>query len=275
MKNNLKKYLLFLPVLPMLMGNAPAPTAHPKNYTDFEVSIINEEEVVTAYTTYNYTYHIKNKGVGYISSVSVFSKTKDSNGYRTNYAFIHEETIDPLFPEVVIPANSEIDITCSRSERIKDLTDFDYSGHAYFDFADDVTVSGTYTISKCQNWSGYSVDMELSGGDTNKYDYGAILKLTYDGNEHYVHVDQYQQFSFSVKEGFEKSKLTKVEVMKVTRSVSYSYGCRNAWNAIQIFAIVIFVCFIFLVSCGIFCAIFFPIMKKKKRERREKKNEQL
>ena len=264
----------------MLMANAPAPTAHPKNYSDFEVSIINEEKVVTVevatiYTTYNYTYHIKNKGVGYISSVSVFSKTTDSNGYRTNYAFIYEETIDPLFPDVVIPANSEIDVACSRGEKIGDLTDFDYSGHAYFDFADDVTVSGTYTISKCQNWSGYSVDMELSGGDTDKYDYGAILKLTYDGNEHYVHVDQYQQFSFSVKEGFEKSKLTKVEVLKVTRSVSYSYGCRNAWNTLKIAAIVLFICFLFVASCGIFCAILFPIMKKKKRERREKQNEQL
>jgi hypothetical protein len=42
--NNYKKILIVLPMLPMLMANAPAPKTHPNtNYTDFEMSIVKEE----------------------------------------------------------------------------------------------------------------------------------------------------------------------------------------------------------------------------------------
>ena len=218
--------------------------------------------------SYKYTYHIKNTGVGYISGIYVSSNQKDSDGYYKNYASFYRDTIDPLFKDAVIPANSEVDIDYSFSEKINNTADIRYTGHAYFDFAYDVEISGTLAVSKKSSWNAYTVDMTLSGGDNDKYNYGAILKLTYDGNEHYVHVDKYQSFAFATAEDFSLSKLTKVEAIKITRSVSYGYGCHNVYNALKAFAIFIFFCFIFLVCCGIFCAIFFPIMKKKRRERR-------
>ena len=64
--NKHKKLVFFLPILPMLMANAPAPRAYPKEYKDFEVSIVKEESYSSTAYPYAYTYHIKNTGVGYI-----------------------------------------------------------------------------------------------------------------------------------------------------------------------------------------------------------------
>jgi len=275
MKNNLKKIVLLLPVLPMLMANAPAPTAHPKKYEDFAVSIVDEKYVSGSDAHYEYTYHIKNNGVGYISYVSVSSTERDEEGYYDYYGYFSDGDFDAVFTDAVIAPNQEINVTASIDDKIADFSAIKYKGNAYFDFADDVEVSGSLAISKSENWSGYSIDMTLSGGDSDKYNYGAIIKFTYDGSEHYIHTDEFRSFSFTTQEGFELSKVTKVEVINVTRSVSYGYGCNNVYKVINTFLIFFAICVLFLICCGIFAAIFFPIMRRRRRARREKKNEQL
>ena len=263
-------------MLPMLMANAPAPRAYPKEYKDFEVSIVKEESNSSTDYPYAYTYHIKNTGVGYIDSVSITNTHKDKDGYYIHYAYLQNENFNPVFVNAVIEPQAEINVSSPRNKKIDDITDIKWTGQAYFDFADDVLVSGTLAVSKDRGKNAYAVDMSLSGGNKDKYEYGAILKLIYDGNEHFVQVNKFDDFTIVTSEELDLTKLTEVKVMEVTRSIVYGYGCSsNAWNTLKVVAIALFICFLFVVSCGIFCAIFFPIMRKKKRERREKKNEQL
>ena len=250
----------------MLMANAPAPRAYPKEYNDLEVSIVNEEVVVNEYTSYNYTYHIKNTGVGYISHVSISNTKRDKDGYYTFYAFLDNESFNPIFRDCVIAPHAEIDVINSLYNKINDITDIKWTAQAFYDFDNDVTVSGSLNVAKEPRWNGYVVDMALNNKNDAKYEYGTILKLTYDSNEFYVHVNEFDGFVFATSDDFDLNKLTKVEVVEVTRSVRYGYGCNNAMNVIKAVVITLFICFLLLASGGIFCAIYFPLKKRKKKQ---------
>lgn len=126
-------------------------------------------------------------------------------------------------------------------------------------------VTGSYAITSggyVENT--YRVDVTLSYGNTDKYNYGLILKLIYDSKEYFIKVSSFDGFRFETYEPFDVNKLTNIEKVVVTRSVKYGYG---VMNTLTVIAIVLVVGFFLLVSGGIFCAIFFPIMKRRKRAR--------
>ena len=223
MKTN-KKLLMLLPMLPMLMANAPAPKAYPQAYTDFEASMEYIDYL------YDYSFHYKNTGVGYISSFFASSEECSNFGfYFGGFGFC------PISSNGVLIPGQEWESVRTLEEKVNDYSKVKYTAEAYFDFADDVEVTGDLSIHKSnEGKNGYAVSVELNGGDRSHYNYGLILKLTYDSNEYYIEVDQFSNFTFDTSDDFNKNKLTKVEVVEVTRSVTYGYrgGNNNGYAAV-------------------------------------------
>ena len=224
--NNYKKLLIVLPMLPMLMANAPAPKAYPKAYTDFEMSIVKEEPNVEDSSLYDYTFHFKNNGVGYISSFYTSSEECSNFGF-----YFGSLGFSQFFYNCVLIPGQEYESVRTVEEKVNDYSKIKCTCEAYFDFADDVDVSGDLSIKKTNSGkNGYLVDIELSGGDTSKYNYGVILKATYDGDDYYLEVDEFEDFRFDTTDDFDKSKLSKLEVVKVTRDIKYGYKGGNGNN---------------------------------------------
>ena len=226
--NNYKKILIVLPMLPMLMANAPAPKAYPQNYTDFEMSIVKEEVNAEDSTLYDYTFSFKNTGIGYISSFYATSEECSNFGYYFGGLGFSQFS----YNGVLIP-NQEHESIRTKVEKVNNYSSIKCTAEAYTDFADDVTVSGDLSLNKSNSGkNGYTVNAELSGGDRTKYDYGLILKLTYDSNDFYIEVDEFEDFRFDNLDEFDVSKVSKVEVVEVTRSITYGYhNNSNVGNA--------------------------------------------
>ena len=261
MKKN-KMLLMLLPMLPMLMANAPAPKAYPKAYTDFEANIVNEEN------SYDYTFHFKNTGVGYISSFFASSEECSNFGY-----YFGGLGFCPFSYNGVLIPGQEWESVRTSEEKVNDYSKVKYTAEAYFDFADDVTVSGDLSVHKYDGGkNGYAVNVELNGGDRNHYNYGLILKLTYDSNDYYIEVDQFENYSFDTDGTFDKSKLTKVEVVEVTRSVTYGYrgGNNNGYAAVFFGALVMpFIIILGVIALviviTIVCVVLVSAKKRKKQ----------
>ena len=261
---------MFLPLLPMLMANAPAPEVRAQSYNDFEARIVKEEVSADDPSLYDYTFFFKNTGVGYISNFYIEEETDSSSfgDFFGGYGF------DSIFPDAVIVPNGELESVRTSHVKIKDTSTFFSECHAYFDFADDVIVEGDLSVKKSDSGkNGYQVNVTLSGGNEGKYDFGLILKLIYDNNEHYVAVDKFRNFTFDTADDFEINKLTKVEAVKVTRSTTYGYGSNNnigsAFMTILFMPFVVIFCTLFLIlGVTVFCVVFFSILARRKKEKK-------
>ena len=252
-------------MLPMLMANAPAPKVHPKtDYTDFEMSIVKEEVNDEDPTLYDYTFSFKNTGIGYISSFYATSEEPSNFGYYFGGLGFSQFSYNGVF----IP-NQELESIRTKVEKINNYSSIKYTAKAYTDFADDVTVSGDLSLTKSDSGkNGYIVNVELSGGDRAKYNYGLILKLTYDSNDYYIEVDQFEDFRFDNVDQFDVNKVSKVEVAKVVRSVTYGY--RDNSNVGNAFLTSFFMPFIIILGSiaaiivvAIICVVLVSAKKRK------------
>ena len=260
MKTN-KKLLMLLPMLPMLMANAPAPKAYPQAYTDFEASIEYVDYL------YDYSFHYKNTGVGYISSFFASSEECSNFGfYFGGLGFC------PFTYNGVLIPGQEWESVRTAEEKVNDYSKIKYTAEAYFDFADDVQVTGDLSIHKSNNGKdGYTVNAELSGGDHTHYNYGLILKLTYDGSEYYIEVDEFEDFRFDTVD-FDENKLTNIEVVEVTRSVTYGYrgnnnnGMGKVFMSMLLMPLIIILGVIALIVIVVIVSVIVASSKKRKKQ---------
>ena len=138
-------------------------------------------------------------------------------------------------------------------------------------FDKDVAINGTKKIALLRSSGEYEyreytyridLDLETNGSD---YNYGAVLKLLYEGSTYYVKVDERNDFYFTAYEELDLEKLTLQDVTVIKSKPYYS----EAFNTtLGIVALVIIVGFFLLLSFGIFAAIFFPAMARRRRRRR-------
>ena len=249
----------------MLMANAPAPKAYPKNYTDFEMSVVKEEVNAEYPTLYDYTFNLKNTGVGYIST---FYATSEE---CSNFSYYFGSLGFSFSYNCVLAPNQQREVVAAEAEKINDYSKIRFTADAYFDFADDVTVSGDLSLSRSSSGKNtYKVNAELSGGDRTKYNYGLILKLTYDGDDYYLEVDQFEDFSFDNKDEFDVNKVTNIEVVEVTRSITYGYRENNNMGNVFISALlmplfIILGLIALVVVVTIVCVVIVSAKKRKKQ----------
>ena len=250
----------------MLMANAPAPTPRPSDYEDYTISVSDVQKHSEDVIYYRYSYDIKNTGEGYITDIYANLKRSDNSYDHDN---LEDESFDSVFYDSLIIPHQEITVLGRyrlSEPSIDNYKNISYSASAYSNFADDVTVTGDYELTKVSYASStYKVNISLEGTKKNDFYYGVIFKITYDEQVRYVHSDEMQGFDIKVTNDFDLTKLTNIEVFKVTKTDAYHSHVGEVLTGI---AIVFIVCFILMISMGIFSAIFFPIMKKKRRARR-------
>ena len=259
MKNSYKRLLPLLIAFPALMANAPAPQVFQNDYKDFTLTYVKSEQ---AGDNFNYTYHLKNTGDGYISYINLEYEARNEY-YGCSYHTYYQGT--PFYNTLIEPGFDE-DIVMSAYKEIPDVKKLKQKCQGYSTFDESVTITGTRTFKLNNHYEDdyyYHVDLGLEYSDTN-WHYGAVLKINYNDNLYYVKVDERNGYDIETKGELDLTKLSVLDVT-VIKSRPYMYGIVDGFTII---AIVFFVCFFILIGGGIFAAIFIPAMVRRKRRRR-------
>ena len=259
MKKNYKRLIPLLFALPALMANAPAPQVFNKDYKDYELTYVSHEQNGEQF---DYTYHLKNTGKGYINHVLLEYETRSEYYVLSYYT---ESAHSDIFKDTVLEPGFDQDIIMTSYKEIPDIKKLKKEVKGYAEFDKSIVINGTKEVTKDKSYSGYyyKVDLNLEYSDTN-WNYGAILKVNYDENIYYVKVDERDRYHIETNEEIDLTKLTILDVTAI-KSRPYMYGVLDGF---AIVAIVFIVCFFILIGGGIFAAIFIPTMVRRKRRRR-------
>ena len=274
MKTHTRKLLSIIPLLPLLMANSPAPYRPyiiTEDYYNFELAYVSEE------THYNYNFyhlHLKNTGNGYIDYINIQNHNNSTSFYGTY------EGADMCYPflECVIEPGFDAEIVVATQEKIPASKLFDKYARAYTMVAPEVTLWGDQKVSYSLDDSYpsssrfiYKVDVAFNNMAEEDYVYGAAVQLTYDGTSCYI-VDENidDGLTFTSREQLDLEKLTVNTVVALKSRGSrnaydgYFVGFQDAMKPLLLFLGI----FLLLLSVGIFSAIFFPAMARRKRRLR-------
>ena len=252
MNKRFLKLLNILSTLPLLMG-ASLPCVYARDYKDYELTYLGDlyfgEDIC-------YTYNLKNTGNGYISSIALTNGDFYDNVTAEDY-------YGKLFNNTCFNLDFDGEINFIDDYQISKPEKPASSCSAYFDFADTLTISGTNDvrfIKKVNDTYLYGVDLSITGVREGKFNYGAILELTYDSAKYSIVVNDRSLIQFTTTEELD---LTKLNVDKVTAIKSTD----NADPEAVTFVIVALIVMYLVVPAGIFCAIFFPVRARRRRRR--------
>ena len=262
MKKNYKRLLPLLLALPALMANAPMPQVFDNEYKDYQITYVSHEPNGERY---NYTYHLKNTGKGYIDYIRLFYETNDAS---YGFSYYSSGNYHP-FSNIVFEPGFDGDIVFDSYREIPDINKLKAKCEGYSMFDESVIVGGSKAVTLANKYSGdiyYQVDLTLNYSEAKDKDfnYGAILKINYEDNIYYVKVDETQKYRIETREELDLTKLTVLDVTVIKSRPSY-YGIVDVFTII---AIVVIVCLVIFIGGGIFAAIFIPTMVRRKRRRR-------
>ena len=268
MKQRARKLLAILPLLPLLMANSPAPRQ--EEYKDLEVTYVREESLYS----YNfYHFNIKNTGVGYVDNLYLYNK----NGSDYFSAYVEDGEILPPFNNILIEPGFDKEIVVATKNTIPESKEVQTECYSYYIDAEGVTFDGEKTVSYVSDASNvssnhhvYKIRAFYDGDLTGNYNYRAVLKFVYDGASGCIVLEDIENLLFSTNEQIDLTKLTVTDVVMVRDTERHNYyngiGI-NLENALRGFLIFLLV-FGLLLSFGIFAAIFFPAMARRKRRNR-------
>ena len=267
MKTKNRRLIPLIFTLPFLMGNSPIPEVFSDDYKDFEITYVKEEIVDKEYV---YTYHLNNTGTGYISSLSLDRETRVNNEY-VYYGLYYGLYSGSFFYKTVIPPGFDQNIEMTSNSKIPEVEKLKKSAQAYNIFDKDLTYSGSKAITpqKRNAYSEldhyyYTVDLKIDHPSNGDWHYGFILDITYDGVNYFVKIDERNEYLLESHDELDLDKLV-INDAVIIKSRPYYYGVGTFFN---IFITVLVVAFFLMISFGIFAAIFFPTMARKRRARR-------
>ena len=268
MKTHARKLLFIIPLLPLLMANSPAPKVYDEQYNDLEVTYSSEE---CYHNYYFYHFNLKNTGNGYAHYVNFTNDRYD----ESFYASVNEDEIFYPFVSALYAPGFDDEVIVVTKNKIPDSKKVVANAYAYSEIAEEITISGskalTYSVEQSdpsiKNYA-YELDISVSGRLSDYY-YGAAVKVTYDGKDGCLKIDNLQDKPFiRTSERIDLSKLTVHEVVAY-KSARYYYGANVNWNNALTPLLTFLLIFGLLLSFGIFSAIFFPAMARRKRRNRQ------
>jgi len=265
MKTNYKKTLILLPLLPLLMANAPARSYVEKpNYDGFEIALISKEATgMTSYgREYYYTFNVKNTGEGYI-----YNLTYSDNDYQYDYWGIpFGENMDHVFDGVLLAPHHEY--TFSFYDRDVDFDKVTFGAFAYTEFVPNEELGGPKTTTVIYE-SSYQTEIyaeyTILNENEYKYFYTAIITVNYNGVDYSVWTGG--RLYYEGREGFcvysnvplDTSKLVIPEnSCVISRKIREDY-IEPSFNVLALGIAVGSV----VLMAGIFAAIYFPLKAKK------------
>ena len=268
MKKITRRFLTLLPLLPLVMANSPLPEVFSESYKDFKLTFVSEEE--TSDGRFQQRFTLENTGKGYIDRIyldDVYSL--DFYGSYMNYS----DPYPPFYSSVFEPGYSG-EIIMTSSSKMPDFRKVTPKAEGYSDIVKDLPVEGTKEITAVSGNSDYyyQIDLGLKIPDTY-YEYGAILKLDYKGVTCYIEVSESRNYQFQTTEELELDKLTVLDVIGIKSEPYLTHqlgGCVGGFSNFLKMALIVFAIFFLIISFGVFSAIFFPAMARRRRRNREK-----
>ena len=268
MKKHSRKLLILLPFLPLLMANSPAPQR--ETYRDLEATYLSVE-TLHGYNFYHF--NIKNVGTGYVNYLNLDNKPGD----KSFYASLDSNEIVSPFDNVIIEPGFDKEVIVVTKNEIPESKEVQASAYDFYVAAEDITFDGSkeVTYSPKDSYLGgnvytYSIDVQCDGTLSENYDYCAAIKLTYDGASCFVRSSSVEKLYFTTSESLDLNKLTIDEITMLRSKDAYQYrdyygiGCKDFLNAFLLFLLVFFL----FLGFGIFSAIFFPAMARRRRRNR-------
>ena len=265
MKRISKKLLAILPILPLMMANSPA-KMRDFNYTDFKMTFVSQEETSEGSSYFKYNYHVENTGDGYIYDIMRYNR----NYY--DYQVFYPGCGGCLFNNQVIAPHSEMDFYYQDYQI--DENALNYAANAYTEFAEGITLSGSFDIylfeepyySYDDAYYGYFIDLTVNNLNENKYYYQYILNVKYDDVCYSIVIYKTwhrnaEGFSFYSRERLDLNKLTLQDTAIVVNQ-DLQPGYREP--TLDTLAMVISLGVV-IGGVVIFSAIYFPIKFRKKK----------
>ena len=267
MKKHTRTLLSILPLLPFLMANSAVP--RPEEYKDITVTYKSEESL------YNYNFYhldIKNVGEGYLSNLYMTSQH-----HETPFSVeLDMSEVYPPFSEPLIQPGFDKEVVVATKNKIpesKSLLAYSYDYYIAaegFKFSKDKTVGFDPESSNVSsNYFVYKVNTTYTG-DFEDYYYSIAIKLTYDGETYYVRSYYTESITILAHEQLDLTKLTIEDLIMLRSPRNYNTGYDDiggnfakAMSSVLLFLLVFFL----LLGFGIFSAIFFPAMARRKRQR--------
>ena len=272
MKTHTRKLLTIIPLLPLLMANSPAPRE--QEYTDLEVTYLSEESL----HGYNfYHFNLKNTGTGFLNSVNFTSEKSEKYFYADTY---NSDIWEP-FNNCYFEPGFDREIVVATRNTIPASKKVVASSYSRGVLAEEITYGGSMHVSYSLSRSDVSNDIYYytiqaeKGGKAENYYYYTAAYVTYKGINYCIDVDDLT-FTTNEKLDLEQFTLNKIVAIKneYIRRNSDSWDYAGFLQSLLLFLLIFFV----LLSFGIFSAIFFPAMARRRRRRallanQEKDNE--
>ena len=254
------------------MANSPAPER--EEYYNIEVNYVSVESL----HGYNfYHFNIKNTGEGYVDYISVSNKQGESNFYANTES---NEIVHPFDSALFNPGFDKevIMVTKYNIPESKEVSAWAYN---YYVPAENVTYSGskhvafsTSSSSASDNYYVYNIQAFYSGVTSGNYAYYAVALFTYKGESVCVKLNSIDTLGFSTNEQLDLEQLELNDIIMLRSNDSYggyNYNDFNLGDAFQTLLIFLLV-FGLILGFGIFSAIFFPAMARRKRRRALQEN---
>lgn len=218
----MKTLLAILSMIPGLTATPPLPprTVDTSYYRDFETTLVEKyadnREYYASGTCYKV--NVKNTGEGYIKDIHFKS--------QSNYYSYKTELTRELANEYVIAPNQEETFIVSVNYDTDNLDDFEIYANAYTAFTDELTVTGskTMTVNKLSDRYYYNVDMSFGHNGKDQYCYGAIIKVYVDDQEIYFIVNERENFCFHSDKEVKGNDNGEVEIVKLLKTEYIGYG---------------------------------------------------
>ena len=268
MKYRTRHLLSIIPILPLLMAVSTAEIDN-GDYQSFELTFIKEESL----HGYNfYSFNLKNVGDGYIDYFYIQNNPNESSFNAT----LENDEIYPPFLYGVIEPGFDKNVVFVTKNTIPSSHNVVGKAYAYSTIAEEVSFSGSKEVSyslelsdKASSLYAYNIDVSFSGLSSD-YDYSAAIKLTYEGETYCVKCNDIRNdFYITANTELNLSNLTIDEVVPLKSKQRYYYDGLfiNLGDALRTFLIFFIILGLFI-SFGIFAAIFFPAMARRKRRNR-------
>jgi len=218
----MKTLLAVLSMIPGLTATPPLPprTVDTSYYKDFETTLVEKyadnREQYSSGTCYKV--NVKNTGEGYIKDIH-FKFESSYYSYKTELAREYSSEY------VVAPNQEETFIVSVINYDTDNLDDFEIYANAYTAFTDELTVTGskTMTVNKLSDRYYYNVDMSFGHNGKDQYCYGAIIKVYIDDQETYFIVNEWENFSFSTCKEAKGNDNGEVEIVKLLKTEYIGY----------------------------------------------------
>lgn len=248
-------------VVPLLMGNSPAPMVRPHEYDNFSCSFVSKTKETDQEDkeVYVYTFEVVNSGDAYIDNITVKYPSLDFASY------MHGE--DSLFGETII-APGKTDNLYLRSYKEYDFSTSEgtFTCNAYQDFVKDaIKIENSVIRADDSNTYYVKIDPQVKLNFSD-YEYGVITEISYKGETYISHHQLSSNNEFFLTRNDTPLDVDQITFVNMIMTKDKAYKSALG-TVLLVVGIIIGVGMIALVGGVIFLIVFFSVRAVRKKKK--------